>query len=462
MAQTLPNYVPSNGLVGWWPFSGNANDESGNGNNGTISGATLTTDRFGAINSCYSFNGTNNKIVIQNTLMSNTFSSHSTSVWIKTSSQSNQMIYSDRGPNGGYPNYFWYKNSSMILSNGTWNHVSHNNNCTNNATSQSQSVSDNIWHNLVSVFDAQQFTIKLYQDGVLVKTQSGITSNCYGNLSQPTTIGCYSGGGYADQTFFNGLIDDIGIWNRALTQQEINELYNAVNCANNTIISPQVNLLLTGNTATFAASTSDASPTYLWQSDFGQGFVTLNNFGMYSGVNTSMLSIANIQLANHNQPIRAISTSGNCVDTSNVANINIADTCINTSIVTVYDTTFVTVTDTNYVTIYDTITNYISVTDTLFIDINTVGLNNATIINTIKVFPNPTNSYLNMDYGNYANLDGYSVKIINALSQVIYNQPITQQTETINLSAFGGNGIYYLNVINPQGNIVEVRKIVLQ
>jgi hypothetical protein len=40
----VPSYVPSNGLVGWWPFNGNANDETGNGNNGTVNGATLTTD----------------------------------------------------------------------------------------------------------------------------------------------------------------------------------------------------------------------------------------------------------------------------------------------------------------------------------------------------------------------------------------------------------------------------------
>ena len=38
----VPSYVPSNGLVGWWPFNGNANDESGNGNNGVVNGATLT------------------------------------------------------------------------------------------------------------------------------------------------------------------------------------------------------------------------------------------------------------------------------------------------------------------------------------------------------------------------------------------------------------------------------------
>ena len=43
----VPSYVPTNGLVGWWGFNGNANDESGNGNNGTVNGATLIADRFG-------------------------------------------------------------------------------------------------------------------------------------------------------------------------------------------------------------------------------------------------------------------------------------------------------------------------------------------------------------------------------------------------------------------------------
>ena len=43
----LPDYVPSNGLLGWWPFSGNADDESGNGRHGTVNGATLTADRNG-------------------------------------------------------------------------------------------------------------------------------------------------------------------------------------------------------------------------------------------------------------------------------------------------------------------------------------------------------------------------------------------------------------------------------
>ena len=50
----------TNGLVAAYEFNGNANDVSGNGNNGVVNGATLTADRFGNANSAYSFDGTGN------------------------------------------------------------------------------------------------------------------------------------------------------------------------------------------------------------------------------------------------------------------------------------------------------------------------------------------------------------------------------------------------------------------
>ena len=60
----VPSYVPTNGLVGWWPFTGNAIDSSGNGNNGTVNGATLTSDRFGNTAKAYEFNGLNQFISV--------------------------------------------------------------------------------------------------------------------------------------------------------------------------------------------------------------------------------------------------------------------------------------------------------------------------------------------------------------------------------------------------------------
>jgi hypothetical protein len=78
----VPSYVPSNGLVGYWPFNGNANDESGNGNNGTVNGATLTTDRFGNANSAYSFDGLNDYIDCGNSTSVSTPTNFTFSVWI--------------------------------------------------------------------------------------------------------------------------------------------------------------------------------------------------------------------------------------------------------------------------------------------------------------------------------------------------------------------------------------------
>jgi hypothetical protein len=50
--------IPASGSVGYWPFNGNANDESGSGNNGTVNGgALLVTDRNGNVNAAYQFDG---------------------------------------------------------------------------------------------------------------------------------------------------------------------------------------------------------------------------------------------------------------------------------------------------------------------------------------------------------------------------------------------------------------------
>jgi hypothetical protein len=256
------------------------------------------------------------------------------------------------------------------------------------------------------------------------------------NNSQPLSIGQDTPGG---TEIFNGKLDDIGIWNRALTQQEISDLYNAVSCANNLTISPSLNSLQTGNSANFAATTSDANATFTWQSDFGQGFQTLNNVGNYSGTTTNTLSISNVQLANHNQPIRAISSAGNCADTSNIATIQIADTCITT--------------------IYDTL--YTTVTDTLIIN-TTLSLPAPNNENTILIYPNPASDHITIDNGNFSAMAGYSIKIENNAGQQVFQSLINQAQFYVDLSTWTGNGLYFVHLIDPQNNTVTVRKIVLQ
>jgi hypothetical protein len=56
----VPSYVPTTGLVGYWPFNGNANDESGNGNNGIVNGnVIITNDRNNIANSAFEWPNTN-------------------------------------------------------------------------------------------------------------------------------------------------------------------------------------------------------------------------------------------------------------------------------------------------------------------------------------------------------------------------------------------------------------------
>ena len=85
----IPSYVPTNGLVGWWPFNGNANDESGNGNHGTVNGATLAADRFGNAGKAYSFSP--NQYIEVNNLHQNNIFQYSISAWFYRSNSNSNL-----------------------------------------------------------------------------------------------------------------------------------------------------------------------------------------------------------------------------------------------------------------------------------------------------------------------------------------------------------------------------------
>jgi hypothetical protein len=121
---------------------------------------------------------------------------------------------------------------------------------------------------------------------------------------------------------------------------------------------------------------------------------------------------------------------------------------------TIYDT----------VTVYhhDTITVYKTVTDTLIINTSVTGINSPNNINTIKVFPNPANNYITIDYGKFAIMNGYKLKIENSLGQQVFQTNIIQKSDYLSLTTWGGNGLYFIHIIDPQENTIEIRKIVLQ
>ncbi len=136
--------------------------------------------------------------------------------------------------------------------------------------------------------------------------------------------------------------------------------------------------------------------------------------------------------------------------------------------ITIYDTIVVndTITyivyDTITTTVYDTLTTSISVTDTLIINANITGVNPPNNTNTISVYPNPASTHITIDNGNFALMNGYTVRINNALGQTVFSQQVNQQQFYIDLSTWTGSGMYYLDLIDNLGNTIASKVIVIQ
>jgi len=325
VAQNVPSFVPTNGLVGWWPFNGNANDESGNNNNGTVNGATLTSDRFGNANKAYSFDGNISNIMVNSSASINLTNVFSFNFWIKSSqypigSTVSHLIVKGTNTTNEY-SFTWSNYKPSLNKQGVQIIAIANN-----------PLDTNRWYNLTFVLNYPN--AKIYIDNVLSATG---TATSQINSSNSTLYFGTIAGQTGQNKVYKGKMDDIGVWNRELTQQEITDLYNANIC-------------------------------------------------------------------------------------------------------------------------YQTVT----VTDTLIINTNLVGFNPITYQNTIKIFPNPTSDHITINYGNFATLNGYQLKIINSLGQQMFQTAINQQSSYINLSNWTGNGIYFVQIIDPQGNIIDIRKIVLQ
>ncbi len=218
----LPLHVARNGLIGYWPLNNTANDLSGNRRNGVKNQVAESPDRFGNLNSSYYFNGLSSFIEISNSsnveLFGNDFS---ISVWVKSQSINNlgsnlisKSINSlilgtfDNGSSGlpntnvkygvGFDTYG--KNYGIypdIFPKTGWNHIV----CVKKSSGYDFYINN------------QKYTLPFNMDNV---SKTDINNALFFGKRN----GSNAGGN------FNGYLDDIVIYNRALTQSEITALYN--------------------------------------------------------------------------------------------------------------------------------------------------------------------------------------------------------------------------------------------
>ncbi len=451
---TLPANLQQ-GLAGYWPFCGNALDESGNGNNGTVNGATLTADRFGNAGKAMDFEQ-NQFVLVQNLYQSN-INGYSVSAWFKKNPQNANTdgavvsgSYPGQAPGGlrlnmGTINRFQWQVEDSPGQNGILQL----------APGDESNYCDNSWHFVTATFSSNNGLIsssafKIYVDGKHVKTISNITNWPSGdtttlapvnNGNRSLVIGNCGGNYFNYSNAFLGSLDDIAIWNRALSSEEISQLYEIQSCASPLLVSLDTNQYSAAPATSIqmqAQSNSD-STQFQWESNAaGLGWMPIRNNTRYSGADSSRLQVSGIAIGNHLQQFRVIGRNAGCRDTSATAVLQVSDTCINT----------ITVNDTNLVT----------VTDTLVINVSSsVNI----LINKLKAYPNPTTGMLYINTGNYTAMPGYNIRISSATGQLVFEGPVNQALMQIPLADFGSAGLYYLNLYNASGGLVTSRKIVL-
>jgi hypothetical protein len=219
------------GLVAYYTINGNAKDEKGNGNVGTVNGATLTEPRIGKKESAYSFDGVNDYIEKKNpSHVLNIGSQNWTiSVWIKTTNKSQTIVSRyecgwdcspDVGAEALYSLAISDANASFSVRGDNMYNVKHP------IVSDINNINDGTWHYITGILDHNESLLKIIVDGQEKNTVSTGKLDSITDGGSPLEIGrIFRQQWGSPSDYFKGAIDDIRIYNRALSESEIQQLY---------------------------------------------------------------------------------------------------------------------------------------------------------------------------------------------------------------------------------------------
>jgi hypothetical protein len=549
----VPSYVPSNGLVGYWPFNGNANDQSGNSNNGTVNGATLTADRFGNANSAYNFDGNDDFINGQfGVPLTTNGNGISLSCWLYLSENVTsipQINLNNSVTSSGYGLWSNLSASNLLVISGLCGNAFDTPTMQMNANTE---LSLNSWNFVNMTCDLSSNFSKLYINGSLISQSNS-------PLIQASLTQFAFGKWLGNNVYLNGSLDDIGIWNRALSQQEITNMYNGVNYSDtcNAVSGSLVNGLVayypfcgnandqSGNGLNGIVNGATLTTDRFGNSNSAYNFDGVNDFiqapsinfsnhtiscwvnletystnssGNLSGIISSLMGppYSGLELRIDGNGFTTYLLGGNSMWYHNtIPNSFPLNEWINLtvswdgSITKIYKNGILIqtlnvpfFTNNNFPILIGTRGDYsnggwfdgkiddigvwnrsltqqeitqlynqnqcttnITVTDTLIINVGQLSYTNpVSYANNITIYPNPANTQVNISFNNISDLTGGNINIINSLGQQVATTPITLSgtNTTMPLNTWGGTGLYFVQILNAQGIVVDVKKIILQ
>ncbi len=279
--------IPTNGLVAHYPFNGNANDESGNGNNGTVNGATLTEDRFGNINSAYKFDGVNDYIKIGNSSLKNS----TISLWFninsypdKDSKDYNTLI-TNVNQSQNLTGLTLQINDDSILgasygNNSIWKEF--------NAGNIDVLCANKKWCHLILISDSITKESKIFLNGELKNTLSN-NANFIETEFEKILLGArYYMSKY--DFFHDGDIDDIKIYDRVLTECEVKALYNENDTKLKVTVQDTLNIYLSQIITTVYTPSSAATTVKVYPNPTSKNLtVEIDNPNNLSGVTIKVM-----------------------------------------------------------------------------------------------------------------------------------------------------------------------------
>ncbi len=200
------------GLQAYYPFNGNANDESANGNNGVETNITYSTGKVGQ---CASFNGSS-KIDVTNSQFVSGLSNYTISVWVQLNKLGQRQMITNVWGTGGSSDDNFILDYNALGGNTFASQVGLLENSRRSDLKGGVPTASQWYHLLVTVNTVQN-THSLYIDGILI--ESNIITTLTGSVNVPFQIGHYY-----NSLFLDGKLDELRIYNRVLTQEEITQL----------------------------------------------------------------------------------------------------------------------------------------------------------------------------------------------------------------------------------------------
>lgn len=283
------------------------------------------------------------------------------------------------------------------------------------------------WYNVAAVYDRGAKLLSLYINGQLEDTVS-IAGIGNANTTWPLIIGKYlwadtkQSGHYTD-----GTLDNIAFWNKALTEQQVNDNMKCLVDSSNDLRS-------------------------LWKMEGAKGSTILDqsNNGLNGHIHDATWT---------NVVAPQICRTDTCGEFRDTVTVTVRDTLIYS------DTTYTTIYDTITHQVYDTViiqrfdTTFVSVQDTLIFTAKLTGVSPPNNLNTIKVYPNPVKDHLIIDMGNYNSMQWYTVLIKNNVGQTVFSNTVDRQQFVIDLNTWTGKGLYFLHIIDSKSNTIAIKKI---